>query len=272
MTGPNSPEKQRTGAAAAFIDTQLAGGRVAFALDQLVNETGLSVVAAKSQLRRLGRRVTRVSRVHQFFVIVSPEHYAPGAPPVDWWLDDYFQWLGHPYYLALQTAAAVHGSNPQAIQVTQVMTDVPRRPVQIGRTQVVFFVKGGAAATPTQLVPSAFAPTRVSTPAATAFDLIRYAARIGGMGRAIETLRPLLPGVQPADLRAVLEAEAEGATAQRLGCVLEKTGRDRLASVVDAWLPARRPLILLSTTAAHKPEAPAAARWRVLDNVGEFEP
>jgi|GEM_PF-5251750 len=35
-------------------------------------------------------------------------------------LDVHFRWLGRPYYLALQTAAASHGSSRQAIQVTQV--------------------------------------------------------------------------------------------------------------------------------------------------------
>jgi len=272
MNRKGSLDGRRVGVAAAFVDAQLAGGRGAFALEHLVKETGLSVAAAKSQLRRLGRRVTRVSRVHQFFLIVSPEHYAQGAPPVDWWLDDYFQWLGHPYYLALQSAAAVHGSNPQSIQVTQVMTDAPRRPVQVGRMRLMFFVKGAAAGTPTQLVANAFAPTRVSTPAATAFDLLRYAERIGGVGRAVETLRPMLSLIRSDDLRAVLAAEDEVATAQRLGCVLEKIGQGRLASAVDAWLPARRPLIPLSTAAAARPAAPAVARWRVIDNVGEFEP
>ena len=63
-----------------------------------------------------------------------------GAPPVEWWLDAYFRWLGRPYYLALQTAAASHGSSPQAIQVTQVMTDLPRCDLRIGRVRVRYFL------------------------------------------------------------------------------------------------------------------------------------
>lgn len=52
----------------------------------------------------------------------------------------YFRWLGRPYYLALQTAAASHGSSPQAIQVTQVMTDLPRCDLRIGRVRVRYFL------------------------------------------------------------------------------------------------------------------------------------
>ena len=106
-----------TGAAARFIDDRLAAGRVAFPLDDLIEETGLSVIAAKNQLLRLGGWVTRVSRVQQFFLMVTPEYRAIGAPPPVWWLDDYFAWLGHPYYLGLQSAAEAYGSAPQALQV-----------------------------------------------------------------------------------------------------------------------------------------------------------
>jgi hypothetical protein len=263
---------RRTGAAAAFVDAYLAKGRVAFPLSELIKETGMKVGAAKSQLRRLGPRVVRVSPSQQFFLIVSPEHYSRGSPPVDWWLDDYFRWLGHPYYLALQSAAGAHGSNPQSIQVTQVMTDVPRRPIKVGQLRVSFFVKRGIRNTPTQQLANAYAPTRVSTPAATGFDLIRYAARIGGIGRAVETLRPLLRPIRAAELRAVLEAENETATAQRLGYVVEKAGNAKLATVIDEWLPAKRALIPLVATTAGRPDAPVVRRWSIRDNSGEFEP
>ena len=95
-----------SGAAARFIDARLAVGRVAFPLADLAKETGLSITAARNQLLRLRDRVVRPAQKHQFFLIVGPEHRSVGAPPVTWWLDDYFKWLGHPYYLALQSAAS----------------------------------------------------------------------------------------------------------------------------------------------------------------------
>lgn len=264
-------KNRRVGAVSAFADARLAEGHVAFSMSQLVKETGLTISAAKSQIRRLGPKIARVSKAHPFFLIVSPEHFSRGSPPVDWWLDDYFRWLGHPYYLALQSAASAHGSNPQSIQVIQVMTDKPRRPLTVGQHRVTFFVKRRIQDTPTQQLTNAFAPTRVSTPAATAFDLIRYAARIGGIGRAVETLRPLLPHIDQTGLRAVLEAESETATAQRLGYVLDKTGKAKLAAAVENWLPAQRPAIPFATTPAGRLLGQPASPWRIVDNSGEFE-
>lgn len=235
-----------------------------------MRETRLSRIAATRQLGRLGSGVVRVSRLQPFFLIVSPEHRGRGAPPVEWWLGDYFRWLGQPYYLALMSAAGAHGSNPQGLQATQVMTGGPRRTLEVGELRVHFFVKRRIGRTPTQELANAYAPTRVSTPAATVFDLIRYADRIGGIGRAVETLRPLLTKMSAAELRQVLEAEAEVATAQRLGYVLETLGQLKLAAIVDEWLPRRRLISLTGESSGSK--APIlSARWCVQDNSGEFD-
>jgi hypothetical protein len=51
----DKPHRQ-IGAAAAFIEEQLASGRVAFSLNKIIEKTGLSVIAAKNQLRRLLRQ------------------------------------------------------------------------------------------------------------------------------------------------------------------------------------------------------------------------
>ena len=263
---------RRTGAASAYVEAQQAVGRVGFSLTDLRRETGLSMPAAKGQLRRLGAGVVRVSPSQPFFLIVSPEHRARGGPPVEWWLDDYFRWLEQPYYLALLSAASANGSNPQALPVTQVMTGSPRRALEIGRLRVSFFVKRRIGKTPTQALANAYAPLRVSTLASTVFDLVRYAGRIGGIGRAVETIRPLLSGISQGELRAMLEAEDETATAQRLGYVIERVGEAKLAAVIDNWLPARRRAIPLATTATGRKDAPPSFRWRVWDNSGEFSP
>jgi hypothetical protein len=256
------------GSAAAFVDQRLTSGRVAFPLADLVKETGLSVTAARKQLLRLGNRVTRVSPRQQFFLIVSPEHRAVGAPPVTWWLHDYFQWLDQPYYLALQSAASSFGSNPQALQATQVMTKIPRRPFEIGRIRVQFFVKRTLEQTPMQLLANAFAPLQVSTPEATSYDLIRYAPRIGGIGRAAETIAPLLALMRPAELHRVLKIEDKPATAQRLGFVLEKLRATKLAQVVQDWLPSG--LIFVPLVPGLRGDAPEIKRWKIINNALEF--
>lgn len=266
-----SRDKRLIGAAEAFIDKRLAVGRVAFSLEELVKESGLSAIAAKFQLLRLGSKVTRVSPRQSFFLIVSPEHHSVGAPPANWWLQDYFNWLSRPYYLALQSAASAFGSNPQALQVTQVMTDRPSRAIKIGRIQVQFFVKRGIERTPTQQPDGAVAPLLISTPEATVYDLIRYATSIGGIERAGETIRPLLPLLRARELKRVLNAENESGVAQRLGFVLEACRSKSLAKVVRDWLPDELTPVALVPGKDKRDNLPLVKRWQVLNNSAELK-
>jgi hypothetical protein len=246
-------------------------GRVTVSLPELVTETGLSAIAAKRQVSRLRGKVVRVSPRQPFFLIVAPEHRVIGAPPPGWWLEDYFAWLGRPYYLALQSAASEFGASPQALQVTQVMTDRPIRPIAVGRIRVRFFVKRGIGRTPTLQPVGAPAPLRVSTPEATAYDLVRYATRIGGIERAAETIRPLLPRLRVRDLTRVLDAEGEPAVAQRLGFVIESSGGTSLADAVRDWLPDRLSPVMLSPASHRRGAVPLVQRWQVLNNARELQ-
>jgi hypothetical protein len=124
------------------------------------------------------------------------------------------------------------------------------------------------AATPTQFPKNAQAPLRVSTPEATCFDLIRYAPRIGGIARAMETIVPLLALMGPDGLHQVLEIENEAPTAQRLGFLLERSDAGALARVVQHWLPAKLvPVPLVPGLPGHAPETKP---WRVVNNAGEI--
>jgi hypothetical protein len=259
------------GAAKAFIDKRLALGCVTFSVDELMKESGLSAIAAKYQLHRLPGKVVRISPRQSFFLIVSPEHRGMGAPPPIWWLQDYFNWLGRPYYLALQSAASAFGSNPQALQVTQVMTDRPRRAIKVGRVQVRFFVKRHINQTPTQQLPQAPAPLYISTPEATAFDLVQYAARIGGIDRAAETIVPLLPKLRVRELKLVLNAENAPSIAQRLGFVFEAKGAKKLADAVYNWLPNKLIAVPLSSIKRERRNFPVIERWQVLNNSNELK-
>jgi hypothetical protein len=254
----------RVGVAKAFVENRLQQGFASFTLPDLCQTTGLSELAAQRQIQRMGSRIVKLPR-KAFFLIVSPEHQAIGAPPPSWWLDDYFRWLKHPYYVALQSAAAMHGVEPQAVQMTQVMTDYPRKDLEVGRLHLRFFLKRIASQTPTQMLTGARAPLKVSTPASTILDLIRYAPRIGGLSRAWETGSSLLAQVSAKSLREALEAEHEPALGQRVGYLLQER-KHPLAEVVAKWLPSSPPWALLAVGTPSSGSCPRIERWRLIQN------
>lgn len=257
----------RRGVAERFVDSLLERGRVAFALEELLRESGLSRAAAIQQIARLGPRVRRVAPRQAFFLAIAPEHRGLGAPPPAAWLDEYFRWLGRPCYLALQSAAAEFGAPPQAVQETQVMTDRPRRPLRLGRIRVRFFVKRSLGSTPTQPVIGAPAPLQVSTPEATAVDLVLYARRIGGISAVIDTMEPFVGQLRSGPLARALETRPHEPSTQRLGFVLQALGNRTLADSVRRRLPLRLKPLRLDRMLPVLSRWPAAIarRWGIVE-------
>lgn len=223
-----------------FVFRCQAQGRYGFSLTEVEAATGLSRLAAAAQLRRMAPAVCQTGRRVPYYLVVPPEHVFRGGPPTTWWLDAYMAFRKRPYYVGLLSAAALRGSAHQAVQETQVLTDIPLPILEIGRLRVRFFTKKACAQTPV-FQPSGMQSTlRVSTAEATAIDLIRYAPRIGGIKRAGDVIAGLLPVLSARRLKAALGQEVETATIQRLGWTLDQLEAHNLVAVVAEHLRACR--------------------------------
>jgi hypothetical protein len=264
----NKTSTRLWGAVQRFIETCEARGKIAFSMDELLAATGLSNIAARSQLTRLSPHVVRVAPRQNFFLIVRPEQIPMGAPPAFWWLDAYFKFLSQPYYVGLLTAAAEYGSSHQAAQVIQVLTDRPMTDLRIGRIRVQFFVKKTVGEVPAVELPAAYAPLKISTPETTALDLLRYAHRIGGASRAVHAIRDMLPKFSKKRLQDAVAAEAEASNVQRLGFILDQLNRQNLAVSIRRWIPAKPNWVYLehhkASELGHKEDA--SSPWRVILN------
>jgi len=266
----NSSSAAKRGAVSRLLNTALGSGIRLVALDELARDAELTPLAVRRQLARLGARAVRVPGRPAAALILSPEDAANGAPPAAAWLDAYFRLRNEPYYVGLLSAAALHGSSAQAVQVTQVLVTRSTRAIVLGRVGLHFFVKKDVAATPRIELPGLFAPLAVSTPEATALDLIAFQSRLGGIERVTEVIAGLLPRMTASGLKSALRAEPALAVRQRLGYVLEVLGRERLAATVRASLTGRLTPVRL------KPEGRSGAPlrspdlkepWAVYDNV-----
>ena len=107
----------------------------------------------------------------------------------------------------------------------------------------------------------------VSSPEATAVDLVGYASHCGGLDHVVTVLAELTESLDAGELARVAQRTSPTPWAQRLGYLLEQTGATELA----------RPLAeLVAEAATHvtplAPElpmrgAPRDRRWRVAVNV-----
>ena len=79
---------------------------------------------------------------------------------------------------------------------------------------------------------------KISSPALTALDLLRYPQAAGGIDNVVTVLADLAEKISPAQL-AVLSDAAERSVVQRLGHLLDRLGHADLANPMYAALMAR---------------------------------
>jgi hypothetical protein len=259
------------------VDDQQGRARYAFSGAELTG-LGLSTSARYAALQRLERagRIRKVGQRHGLWLIVPAEYRAVGAPPAAWVLEDVMAALGAPYYVGLRSAAEWLGATHHAVQVLQVVVGRQLRRFDIGRERLQFVEKRTAAATPTLLLTGQAAPVRVSTPGATALDLVRFMNASGGLNAVAAVLAQIAGRCTPEDLRLALDSAADAPSAQRLGFLLTRLEHPRLAATVAAWLRGRGtravPLELGRTREpAGRGRAEVDAKWRVVMNA-EVDP
>jgi predicted transcriptional regulator of viral defense system len=246
------------------------GAHYCFSSERFAALTGreTSVSASRAALHRLHARgfIKPLARGAGFWLIVPPEHFDRGAPPVLWWLHDYLIQKENAYQLALLSAARAHGSSHFAVLETQVFVPVPRRVLHVGPLRLRFFCKQSVAQAPTVMLSTEKTRVRVSSVATTLIDLLRHAPAIGGIERAALILQDLAPKLAPADISQSLEAAGDVAAAQRFGYLLDLYGHSKPASRVEKWLSPHRKQRTRLDTSSPAAKCQVAQRWNVVPN------
>lgn len=249
-----------------FVDRLQASGRYTFQREEARSALGVSGIALQSAARRLAAKGRICAPRRGFYVIVPVEYSHPGAPPPSWFIDDMMKFHGHPYYVGLLSAAALHGAAHQQSQVFQVVTDTTLRPVSVGRTRIRFFLKWRFAQTPTAEVKTETGAMRVSTPEATALDLVRYVGSAGQLGNVATVLSELSEKINPERLVEAARAEVELSVVQRLGFLLEQYAPPGVVAPLAEWLATRRPRPVPLRPERKPKVTKKDARWQILVN------
>lgn len=250
-----------------WIDQLQGRGRYTFSRVQLESETGRSLIAAQTALRRLKAQGKVASPRRGFYVVVPPEHRAAGSPPASWFVDDLMGYLGQPYYVGLLTAAALHGAGHQQPMVFQVVTSKPTRAMRSGKVSLQFTMRSRVEQMPVVEQQTETGTMRLATSETTAYDLVCYPAGAGHLSNAATVLAELAERMD-GDALVEIAPLVRLPDVQRLGFLLEAVGEGDLAGPLAAWLEGRRPrAIALGPRGDEDGVAEAVAPWRVQANV-----
>jgi predicted transcriptional regulator of viral defense system len=210
-------------------------------------------------LNRLAKQRLIASPARGFYVIVPPEYRSLGSLPADQFIPALMERLDVPYYAGLLTAAQYHGAAHQRPQEFQVFLDKKRRPIACGQVRVNFMVRKRLREVPVQSVNTPRGTLPVSTPAATALDLVGYQHQAGGVDNVATLLSELAERIEPEKLAAAA-ATAPVAWSQRLGYLLEHIGASEKAAALKPYVRKQA-----HESTALLPKAPHSSSSRIED-------
>jgi predicted transcriptional regulator of viral defense system len=203
-----------------YVAGLAAGGRHDFTSEEAQAALHVSADAAKLALNRLSKQAIIASPSRGFYVIVPPEYRSLGSLPADQFIPALMKRLGQPYYAGLLSAAQYHGAAHHRPQDFQVMVAKPRRPIVCGSVHVAFIVRKRLKDVPMINFNTPRGTIAVSTPEATAIDLVGYHEQAGGFDNVATALSELAEKIDPDKLLTAAQT-APMPWAQRLGYLLE---------------------------------------------------
>ena len=256
--------------ARTVADDLAAAGRYHFTAAEMRSVLGVSNAASKLALGRLIKKRQVASPARGFYVIVPPEYRSLGCLPADQFIPALMEHRKLRYYAALLSAAQYYGAAHHRPQEFQVALARNRRPIACGTVRASFIARRRIAIVPLQGFNTPRGTILVSTPEATAVDLVGYERRVGGLDHVATVLAELAERIDPERLVAVART-APIPWAQRLGYLLERVGAAETAVALKVHVrkSARQPAVLFP--GAGYEHAPRCADWRLRINI-DVEP
>jgi predicted transcriptional regulator of viral defense system len=250
----------------SWVDSRQTQGIYFFTRDEAIETLQFTEEAFKKAAARLAKK-NRIVRIRSgFFVIIPLEYRTTGILPAEWFIADLMAYLGQSYYVGLLSAASLHGAAHQQPQQFQIVTTAPQREVRTKGLAVRFFFKTNFKATPVTQIKVQTGYVFVSSPEATALDLIRYARSIGGLDRVMTVLQELGESMDAARLIDTVKAEKTLACAQRLGWLMERSGHAALVLKLADLIADEKPHFTRLDPSLPAVKDEKNTRWRVSIN------
>ncbi len=214
--------------AVELITDLAAHGRYCFTTPEARLRLERAPAAVRAALRRL-RKKGEIAVPHRgFHVIVPPEYRVLGCLPPEQFVPQLMKHLGLDYYVGLLSAAQLHGAAHHQPQQFQVITAGNRPPLRCGRVEAAFVARHNLGEMPRTALNTRLGTLAVSSPEATAVDLVGHPGHSGGLDHVATVLAELAESLDPAELARVAAHTSPTPWAQRLGYLLDHLGAREL--------------------------------------------
>lgn len=251
-----------------YIEQNLEHGEFSFLSKKALEDCKVSPNALRQATSRLKQKGKLLVLKPSLYVPIPPEYRTLGAPPIQWFIDQYMHMRQAEYYVGLLTAARFYGANHQAIQVFQVVATKQMKSFNIGKQSIEFVRKKNLEQFPSTQMKTDTGYFQVSSPEVTAFDLLRFHNQVGGYQHVITVLHELAEKLDSNELVKISKLEQDISLTQRLGHLLSVLGFEKLCqglkkriSILDL-----QPIPLVPVRSLQKKNFKTDSVWNVVVN------
>jgi len=249
---------------AIFINNIVERGRYWFSTAELADKLGISKPNANGILKTLEKNGYIARPVRGFSIIIPPEYRRLKCLPPDELALSLMEYWGMIYYVGLLSAAEYHGAAPQRPQTFQIVVPANLKPISCGTVRVSFIARRNTKDIPVKTIKTKRGYIRVSSPDATAFDLVGYSRRIGGLDAVAAILTELHPALSSEGLLSAAQFSPV-VWGQRLGYLLEIIGAGKTIEPLRQYVNAKTKAYALLRWSA-PPSGHKNQRWRLIIN------
>jgi predicted transcriptional regulator of viral defense system len=248
-----------------YLTEVRAQGRYSFTLDELQRHFELPYPTLKQGLYRLKLK-KEIAQIRQgFYVIIPPEYSKQGMLPPYLFIDDLMKSLGKQYYVALLSAAALHGAAHQQPMGYTVIVQSPAAR-SIAKLKIDFyskqdFIQGGIVQRKTPV-----GYINVSSPELTALDFFEYIHKFG-VNRITTVLQELSEEMKPASLRKIAMQYPNTAAIQRLGYIMEQIVANEKLSDVLLKVLNEKTFYPVPLSPQKEKKGEIDSKWKVIKNM-----
>ncbi len=248
-----------------YIDDLVKRGRYTFSSEEALSALGTQANAVYLSLHRLKKQGEIATPARGFYTIIPLEYRSLGSLPPEQFIPALMDHLGLAYYAGLLSAAQYYGAAHHRPQEFQVFVARNRKPIKCGAVRIAFIARKNVGEVSVQSFNTPAGTIRVSTPEATALDLVGYYQHAGGMDQVATILSELGEKLDPDKLVAAAKS-APVPWAQRLGYLLEFVEHNTLTDPLQEYVQGRARDYTELLPASERKDAQRSARWKLIIN------
>ncbi len=196
-------------------------GRRYFTYKEVQESFSLSKPAFNQAVYRLIKKGDVASPYYGFYVLVDPEDAAIGCMPGRELIPLLMKHLGVNYYVAFLSAGGYYGAAHQKPMVLQVVSEKRMKDINCGHVRIRFTYKRDISNIPVQKKVVDTGYLNVSTPEATAMDILNFQHKSVGINNIATVLSELLEEIEIPKLIEMAKISGQKAWVQRMGYILE---------------------------------------------------